>query len=254
MRREEPWTLGPAELGSADALTRETPPSLAVVVPARDEARTLGPILGAVYASNLVDEVVVVDDGSRDDTADVARAAGARVLELDGRGKGAAMAAGLAATTSELVVFLDGDVTSPVDQYVARLAYPLVVDEDVQLVKGYYERPLGEAPLGGGRVTELTARPILSLLHPALAGLYQPLAGETAARREALSAIEFEPGYAVEIGLLIDVARKFGPGSLAQVDLGVRRHRNRSLDELGPMARDVLRAVLERSGVALRAD
>jgi glucosyl-3-phosphoglycerate synthase len=235
-----------------EALARETP--VAVVVPARDEAATIGPVVSAIARSTFVSELLVVNDHSSDDTATIAAHHGARVLTM-GRpsGKGAAMAAGLAATTSEIVVYLDADVLSPLEDFVARLVEPLLLAEEIQLVKGFYERPLHHMPTGGGRVNELAARPILSLLYPGLGEMRQPLAGETAARRGALEAIDFESGYGVEIALLIDIARKFGVASLAQIDLGVRRHRNRPLEELRPMAGDVLRAALERYGVELPA-
>lgn len=233
-----------AELASAT--------TLAVVVPAQNEAATIGPVITAIRRSEYVDELVVVDDHSSDDTATVAAHHGAAIVPaLGDRGKGAAMAAGLAATSSELVVFLDADVLSPMSDFVGRLIQPLLESEEVQFVKGYYERPLHHMPTGGGRVTELAARPILSLLYPGLGEIRQPLAGETAARRSALDAVDFENGYGVEIALLIDVARKFGVRSLAQVDLGVRRHRNRPLEELRPMASEVLRAALERYDVEL---
>ena len=148
-------------------------------------------------------------------------------------------------------MYLDADVINTADDFVARLIQPLLERPETQLVKGYYERPLHDLPTGGGRVNELAARPILSLLYPGLGEVRQPLAGETAGRRSAFEAIDFESAYGVEIALLIDVARKFGVRSLAQVDLGVRRHRNRPLDELRPIAVDVLHAALVRFGVEL---
>ncbi len=225
--------------------------SVAVIVPARNEAATIGAVLEAVLANrDVVDELVVVNDHSNDDTATVAYHHGARVVTMLGAGgKGNAMAAGLAATTSDLVVFLDADVLNTGTDYVARLAQPLVESAEIELVKGYYERPLHNMPTGGGRVNELTARPVLSLLYPGLGEIRQPLAGETAGRRTVFDAIALEPEYGVEIALLIDVASKFGVRSLAQVDLGTRRHRNRPLDELRPMAVDVLLAALARYGV-----
>ena len=117
------------------------------------------------------------------------------------------------------------------------------------LVKACYRRPLGDSPTGGGRVTELVARPVLSLLFPELSGVVQPLAGEVAVRRAALGGIELADGYGVEIGMLIDISRRFGAGSIAQVDLDVRTHRNRPLHELAPQARDVLEVALRRAGV-----
>ena len=227
--------------------------SVAVVIPARDEASTIGAVLDAVMARpEFVDELVVVNDHSNDDTMTVANHHGARVVTNHGdSGKGEAMRAGLAATTSDIVVFLDADVLNTTSEFVARLVQPLLERPTIQLVKGYYERPLHNMPTGGGRVNELAARPILALLYPGLGEIRQPLAGETAGRRSALESITFESAYGVEIALLIDIARQYGVSSVAQVDLGVRRHRNRPLDELRPMAVDVLRAALGRFRVAL---
>jgi glucosyl-3-phosphoglycerate synthase len=168
-------------------------------------------------------------------------------------GKGQAMAAGFAASRGDLVVFLDGDVENTGEGYIPSLLGPLLDDEHVALVKGYYDRPLGGSVTGGGRVTELVARPILDLLHPELAAVRQPLAGETAGRRSTFASVGFSDGYGVEMGLLLDVAQRFGTGSIAQVDLGIRIHRNRPIEELRPMARDVLEACLSRSGTAPRS-
>lgn len=226
---------------------------VAVIVPAKDETATIGAVLDVVnQAEGLVDELIVVNDHSSDDTATVASHHGARVVHLHGAsGKGAAMSVGLASSDADLVVFLDGDVLNTGPDYVARLLQPLVEEPSIQLVKGFYERPLHDMPTGGGRVNELTARPILSLLYPGLGEIRQPLAGETGLRREAAEVIALEPDYSVEIALLIDVARHFGVESIAQVDLGVRRHRNRPLEELRPMAVEVLRAALARYKVDL---
>jgi len=246
-----PWTLGRADVDLAEVIARKAASSVAVVIPAQNEADTVGAVLDAArHHEGLVDELVVVDDHSHDDTAVVAGRHGARVVALAApTGKGAALAAGVAATRSDLVVFLDADVTSDSSDYVARLIGPLLAEPRIQLVKGYYVRPLHDMPVGGGRVNDLAARPILSLLFPGLGEIRQPLAGETALRRSALASIDLEPAYGVEIALLIDTARRFGTASLAQVDLGIRRHRNRPLDELRPMAGDVLRAALARYGV-----
>jgi glucosyl-3-phosphoglycerate synthase len=157
------------------------------------------------------------------------------------------MAAGVAASSSDVIVFLDGDVRNMSPDYVGRLLQPLLEHPSVRLVKGYYERPLFNHPTGGGRVNDLTARPILALLFPGLDRVRQPLAGESALRRSLLEHVTFEPGYGVEIALLIDVARAYGLGAIAEVDLGVREHRNRSLDELRPMAEEILRVALRRA-------
>jgi len=223
-----------------------------VCVPARDEAMTVAAVVAPVAAAlaHLVDELIVVDDCSTDGTGSIAEAFGARVVRRNaGPGKGAAMAAGLAASTGDIVVFLDADVRNFGMHYVTRLIEPLVADPTLVMVKGTYERP-GDA--GGGRVTELLARPLLRRLFPELAFLRQPLAGEVAVRRDALEGLVLEPGYGVEIGMLIDVTRRFGPSAIAQVDLGSRLHRNRPLGELAGQADEVLEAVLTRTPCAQR--
>jgi glucosyl-3-phosphoglycerate synthase len=190
---------------------------------------------------------VVVDDGSTDATAAIARRAGALVVSRrPGGDKGMAMATAFDATVGDVVVFLDADVENASGEYVPRLVGPLLCDEAV-LVKGFYERPLHGQPVGGGRVTELLARPLIELLFPEISDVRQPLAGETAAHRWVFEKVGFATGYGVEIGLLIDVARDFGVDSIAQVDLGVRVHRNRPLADLRPQADDVLRTALGRA-------
>jgi glucosyl-3-phosphoglycerate synthase len=242
---------------------------ISVCIPARNEERTIGRIVGAVRRAlvdsvALVDELVVVDDGSNDATAERAAAAGARVVRVPARpaadlvagdaeerdaGKGGAMAAAVATTSGDLVVFLDGDVEDFGTHFVTGLVGPLLVDPRLVLVKGTYERPVNGDRPGGGRVTELVARPIISLCFPSLTEVRQPLAGETALRRSVLDSITLAPGYGVELALLVDVADLYGTESIAQVDLGTRVHRNRPLAELAPQARDVLRVALMRAGV-----
>ncbi len=252
-RVDAPWTLAAEDFSLAAVLEGRRGESIAVVIPAKDETATIGPVIDAVtHHDGLVDEVIVVNDHSSDDTHAVAARHGARVVELTGvTGKGAALRAGLAASRGDVVVFLDADVLNPSVDYVARMVQPLLERPEIHFVKGYYERPLHDMPTGGGRVNELTARPILSLLYPGLGEIRQPLAGETAARRDTLLALNLESTYGVEIAMLIDAATKFGVSSLAQVDLGVRRHRNRPLEELRPMAVEVLRAALSRFDVEL---
>ncbi len=230
--------------------------TVSVCIPARDEGSTVGSVVRAVVqpflsghgGNGLVDEVIVLDDGSRDDTADQARDAGARVVTGAGGagGKGQAMAAALEASVGDVVVFLDADVANTTPAFVSGLLGPLLTTEDIALVKGFYTRPLHGQPTGGGRVTELVARPVLELLFPELSWVRQPLAGETAAHRWVFEKLGFAGGYGVELGLLIDVATHLGADRLAQVDLGERIHRNRPLHELRPQAVDVLRAALER--------
>jgi glucosyl-3-phosphoglycerate synthase len=223
-------------------------------LPARDEEPTVGAIVAAVDRDlrrrhGLVDDILVVDDGSADATAAVALQAGARVVEGPRLGKGEAMHAGLAAAQGDLVVFCDADVRRFRPAFVTGLLGPLLLG-DASFVKGYYERPLDGRAGEGGRVTELVAKPLLRTLFPALAGFLQPLAGECAARRDVLEAVPFVGGYGVDIGLLIDVAALIGVGAMGQVDLGRRHHRNRPLTELAPQAEIILRTVLARAGLA----
>ena len=235
---------------------------ISVCIPARDEGATVGAIVEIVRrelvdGAGLVDDLLVVDDRSDDATAVVAFAAGARVVsvpQIDGPtvsavGKGEAMRRGLAAIDGDIVVFLDGDVENFGMHFVTGLLGPVLACPETMLVKACYRRPLGESSTGGGRVTELVARPLVSLLFPELSGVIQPLAGEVAVRREALEHIELADGYGVELGMLIDISRCYGVGSIAQVDLDVRAHRNRPLRELAPQARDVLDVALRRAGL-----
>jgi glucosyl-3-phosphoglycerate synthase len=246
---------------------RRTGTRVSVVLPARDEEATVGRLVADVAARwvrgvPLVDELLVVDSDSADATAAVARAAGAEVvaaadvLPAHGSrpGKGEALWKGLAATTGDLVVFLDADLLGDVSHYVPALLGPLLGDPQVAYVKGCYTRPLevagASSPAGGGRVTELTARPLLDALWPELAGVVQPLGGEYAGRRSALERVPFVSGYGVEVGLLVDLLGLVGLGGLAQVDLGVRRHTSQPEEALGVMAGQVVSAVLARAGRA----
>ena len=226
-----------------------------VVVPARNEAATVGAVVAMasdLADAGVVDEVVVVDDGSSDETAFVASAAGAKVVaSTGGPGKGQALRAGVAATTGELLVFLDADVAEPTPRFVTALLEPLRGDAAVRLVKARYRRPCDGRPDEGGRVTELLAKPLLRRLAPELAAVDQPRAGEVALRRSVLEddGIELADGYGVEIGLLLDVHRRHGLTAIAQADLGERVHRNHHLHDLRPHADQVLAAVLERFAV-----
>jgi glucosyl-3-phosphoglycerate synthase len=230
---------------------------ISVCIPARNEQETVGPIVASVRSAlmaeaggvDLVDEVLVIDDRSSDATAERALAAGARVITAGeaGGGKGQALAVALGQARGDLLVFLDADVENFGPHFVTGLLGPLLTDEDVALVKGFYERPVDGGPSGGGRVTELVARPVIDLLFPHLADIHQPLAGETAAPRSVLEKVGLDPDYGIELGLLIDVADRCGVESVAQVDLGVRIHRNRPLSDLRHEATDVLRAALGRA-------
>ena len=241
--------LGAPGLAAAKAATGLR---ISVCIPARNEAATVGAVVSTVVAAldrpdPLVDEVIVVDDGSTDATGAIAEALGARVVHREGPpGKGAALAEAVGVATGDIAVFLDADVRNFDLRFVTALVEPLLADAGLVLVKGTYRRPAVDGA-GGGRVTELLARPLLRRFVPELAFLRQPLAGEVAVRRAALDGLVLEPGYGVEIGMLIDVARRFGPGAIAQVDLGERIHRNRPLAELTGQADEVLAAVLSRT-------
>jgi Glycosyltransferases, probably involved in cell wall biogenesis len=237
--------------------------TISVCLPARDEEATVGQIVATVRrtlmeAVPLVDEVVVIDDGSIDSTADVAAWEGARVIAVDdvlpesgpGSGKGNAMWKSLHATDGDLVCWVDADIRNFGHHFISGLLGPLITDPDIAFVKGYYRRPLHGEPTGGGRVTELVARPLLSVLFPELAGFIQPLGGEYAGRRSLLEEVPFVEGWGVEIGLLVDIVDRVGLASTAQVDLGVREHRNRTLDDLGPQATAILVTALRRAGLA----
>ncbi|WP_410640092.1 glucosyl-3-phosphoglycerate synthase [Amycolatopsis sp. lyj-346] len=230
--------------------------TVSVVIPARNEEATVGPIVAAIrdeLYGVLVDEIVV-DSRSTDATAEVAAAAGAAVVaqdavfpELGGlAGKGEALWKGVAATSGDLVVFVDGDLHDFTTDYVTGLLGPLLTDPSVAYVKGFYHRPLGTEADGGGRVTELVARPLLNMFWPELAGFVQPLAGEYAGRREVLESIPFVANYGVEVGHLIDLLEQRGLDALAQVDLGHRAHRHQSTQALGRMSGQIMQTLFDR--------
>jgi glucosyl-3-phosphoglycerate synthase len=233
--------------------------TVSVVLPALNEEATVGDVVGVVrpLLGTLVDELVVMDSGSTDRTAVVAAEAGARVVRREDvvpwleplPGKGEVLWRSLAATSGDLIVFLDSDLVDPETAFVTALLGPLLLDADVHLVKGFYRRPLRLESSGGGRVTELVARPLLNTLRPELSGVVQPLGGEYAATRSFLESVPFAAGYGVEIGLLLDVHRIYGLSALAQVNLGVRKHRNRSLLQLGVMSSQIMGTALARCGV-----
>ncbi|MDO9484780.1 MAG: glucosyl-3-phosphoglycerate synthase [Actinomycetota bacterium] len=233
---------------------------VSVCIPARNEAATIAPILLRIKrelmdAHPLVDELIVMDHDSTDQTAEVSIECGATVINASSvlrefgsaLGKGDVLWRSVQASTGDFIVWLDADLGSFTPEYVTALLEPLLLDEKVALVRSTYRRTFHGEGGEGGRVTELTARPLLKLLFPELAHIRQPLGGEYAIRREVALATAFEIDYGVEMGLLIDISRAFGVDSIVQVDLGARTHRNRPLSELHDQAIQVMRAALSRT-------
>ncbi|HJW34996.1 MAG TPA: glucosyl-3-phosphoglycerate synthase [Actinomycetes bacterium] len=237
--------------------------SVSVCLPTRDEAATVGGIVRNLRRNlheraRLVDEIVVMDAGSGDDTVAIARAEGAKVFfehevlpgEGPGSGKGEALWKSLHACEGDLICWVDADIRNFHGRFVYGLLGPLLLDPDIQYVKAFYDRPIRERnalrATGGGRVTELLARPLINLLWPELAGIVQPLSGEYAGRRETLEQVPFFSGYGVELGLLVDIAARFGVDAIAQVDLDRRVHRNQDMQALGRMSFGILQAAFLR--------
>jgi glucosyl-3-phosphoglycerate synthase len=230
--------------------------TVSVVLPALNEEATVGEIVSVIRRElmdglpvPLVDELVVLDSGSTDRTAEVAAKAGATVVHRDDilprmpalPGKGEVLWRSLLATSGDIVCFVDADLHDFSADFVTGIVGPLLTDPDVQFVKAMYDRPLAGAAGQGGRVTELMARPLLNLHWPQLAGFVQPLGGEYAARRGLLEQLPFPVGYGVELGLLVDSLHMVGLDALAQVDVGVRRHRHQDGQALGRMAAAIYR-------------
>ncbi|WP_344416343.1 glucosyl-3-phosphoglycerate synthase [Pseudonocardia ailaonensis] len=242
---------------------------VSVVLPALNEEATIGAIVAGIRPFTegerpLVDDLLVMDSGSTDRTIAIARENGARVaLRTDVvphlepvPGKGEVLWRSLAATDGDVVCFIDSDLVDFDPAFVPSLLGPLLLADGVHLVKGFYRRPLrlevsdaSALEHGGGRVTELVARPLLSALRPELAGIVQPLGGEYAGTRELLESVPFATSYGVEIGLLLDTVATRGLDAIAQVNLGVRKHRNRNLMDLGVMSRQITATALRRCGL-----
>ena len=255
----------------ADLMAAKAGSTVSLVVPARNEAATVGDVVTRVREAlvetvALLDEIVVIDSDSTDDTYDVAVDAGAvvhRSAEIRPElgtlpGKGEAMWKSLFVTRGDVLVFMDADLLDWDTHFVPGLLGPLLTRAEVELVKGFYERPMlsGDAavPFEGGRVTELVARPLIRLLFPELAGLHQPLAGEWAVRRSLFEQLSVPHGYAVELAALVDTQRSRGTDAIAQVDLGTRAHRHQALRDLSGMSTQILAAALARVGATPEVD
>ncbi|GAA3096589.1 glucosyl-3-phosphoglycerate synthase [Streptomyces goshikiensis] len=255
------WSAADRPLDQLLERKRAAGTTVSVVLPALDEEATVGEIVSVIRRDlidglphPLVDELVVVDSGSTDRTAEVAAKAGARVVHRDGilprlpalPGKGEVLWRSLLATRGDIVCFVDADLRDFSSAFVSGIVGPLLTDPGVEFVKAMYDRPLGNAPGQGGRVTELVARPLLNLHWPQLAGFVQPLGGEYAVRRSLLERLPFPVGYGVELGLLVDALHTVGLEALAQVDVGVRLHRHQDGQALGRMAAAIYRTALVR--------
>ncbi|MBV9381237.1 MAG: glucosyl-3-phosphoglycerate synthase [Streptosporangiaceae bacterium] len=237
-------------------------PAVTLVLPARNVAETIGPILDTVARvharTGVPDQVVVVDADSPDGTAGIARARGAEVYSENellpdygpAQGKGDAMWRSLSVATGDIVMFADADTTDFGEHFIYGTVGPMLADPAIQFCKAAYRRPFTQQEKsiadGGGRVTELTAKPLLNLFYPELAGFVQPLAGEFAVRRDLLVTLPFFTGYGVEIGLLIDVLSEVGLAAMAQADLGARQNRHQPLRDLTRMSSVVLRTMAKR--------
>jgi len=237
--------------------------TISACVPALNEESTIGAIVRTIRTElmervPLVDELAVMDSSSSDRTAAEAEGAGATVFQdrdvlpdLEPlAGKGEALWKSLHACRGDVICWIDADIRNFHPRFVHGLLGPLLMDPEVLYVKAFYERPIRERnalrATGGGRVTELVARPLLNLLWPQLAGIVQPLSGEYAGRRVALEQVPFSSGYGVELGLLVDLAERFGMDAIAQVDLERRVHRNQEVQALGRMSFGILQAVFLR--------
>jgi nucleotide-binding universal stress UspA family protein len=237
--------------------------TISLVLPTLNEEETIGPIVARAIREMmgrvpLLDEILVIDSASTDRTREIAEAEGARVVRhsqvLDRygsfRGKGEGLWKSLYETSGDLIVWADTDVRNWHPRMVYGTLGPLLTEPRLQYVKGYYQRPIVEGGVlkegGGGRVTELVARPLINLFYPELSGFIQPLSGEYAGRRSLLETIPFFTGYAVEIGHLIDTAERVGLEGLGQVDLERRVHRNQELEGLSRMSFVILQAVMKR--------
>ncbi|MEU2620528.1 glucosyl-3-phosphoglycerate synthase [Streptomyces sp. NPDC054813] len=248
------WSMNDRPLHRILAAKQRTGQSVSVVLPALNEEATVGDIVAIIRhdlmrQAPLVDEIVVVDSGSTDRTAAVAAAAGARVVHRDTilpripavPGKGEVLWRSLLVTTGDIVCFIDADLRDFSSDFVTGIVGPLLTDPDVDLVKAMYDRPLAGSAGQGGRVTELMARPLLNMHWPQLAGFVQPLGGEYAARRSLLEQLPFPVGYGVELGMLVDALHLVGLDALAQVDVGVRKHRHQDGQALGRMSAAIYR-------------
>ena len=244
-----------------DVLLERKRAVVTAVLPTREVADTIAPVVARLQSlEGLIDQILVVDAASADGTAEIAVRLGADVRQESELvpelgpvlGKGDAMWRALAAARGDVIAYLDSDTRKFPAYFATGLLGPLVCHPELHFVKASYRRPFTtpegiELPSGGGRVTELTARPLLSAFYPELAGFAQPLSGEMAGRRELLERLPYATGYAVETAMLLDAREALGgTEGMAQVDLDRRLNRHQPLEALGPMAYAVTSTILDR--------
>ncbi|MBI3164764.1 MAG: glucosyl-3-phosphoglycerate synthase [Chloroflexi bacterium] len=237
--------------------------TISLALPALNEEETVGKVIRTMKKElmqrfPLLDEIVLIDSNSTDRTREIAKKEGVPVYihqellpEMEPRaGKGEALWKSLLVTKGDIIVWIDTDIVNIHPRFVYGIIGPLLINPNVQLVKGFYRRPLRVGQKmqagGGGRVTELTARPLLNLFYPELSGVVQPLSGEYGGRRKALEQVTFYSGYGVETGLLIDIFEKFHLESIAQVDLLERIHHNQHLEALSKMSFAIIQTVIRK--------
>ncbi|PKQ27739.1 MAG: glucosyl-3-phosphoglycerate synthase [Candidatus Anoxymicrobium japonicum] len=252
-----------ADIDRLVELKEEQGLKISVCLPTLNVASTVGNCIRVLRAElvdrrPLIDQLCVIDSRSTDGTIEIARAEGAQVFFDDeilpemapAAGKGEALWKSMFAMDGDIIAWVDSDIENIHPRFAYGLLGPLLDEPDIGYVKAFYERPLKRdgvsQPSGGGRVTELVARPMLNLFYPELSGLIQPLSGEYAGRRGVLESLPFFTGYGVEIGLLLDILSDFGLGALAQVDLDVRVHNNQSIASLSKMSFGIMQAIFKR--------
>jgi glucosyl-3-phosphoglycerate synthase len=252
-----------SDIAKLVALKEKAGLTISVGLPALNEEETIGLVIKRVKGPlmdrfPLIDQLVVIDSDSTDRTREIAAELGVPVIRHSAilpevgsyRGKGEALWKSLHVLDGDIVAWIDTDIRNIQPRFVYGLLGPLLREPRIQYVKGFYKRPIREGdkivPEGGGRVTELMARPLLNLFFPELSGLVQPLSGEYAGRRDLLEAMPFFTGYAVETGLLIDVLEHAGLPAIGQVDLERRIHRNQPLGNLSQMAFVILQAAMRK--------
>lgn len=245
-------------------LKRKQKLTISLCIPTYNEEKTIEKVINVIKSKlmdkyKLLDEIAVIDSGSTDRTREIARKAGAQVFRASDhllkkggvRGKGENLWKALYLLKGDIICWVDADIKNIHPRFVYGTVGPLLTKKNIGFVKPFYKRPLkvGERlqPLGGGRVTELTIRPLLNMFFPRLSGFIQPLSGEGAGRREILERIPYFTGYGVETGMLIDLVKKFGLKSIAQIDLNKRVHRNQQLSSLSNMAFAILQVFAKRA-------